>query len=45
MTLIAKQAMEPRDFRELLGYIKANRDKLTLANAGVGSARPACTLT
>jgi len=44
MTLIAKQAMEPRDFRELLGYIKANRDKLTLANAGVGSASHLCGL-
>jgi len=44
MTLIARQTMEPRDLRELVAYIKANRDKLSFANAGVGSASHLCGL-
>jgi len=44
MTLIARQTLEPRDVRELVPYIKANKDKVTLANAGVGSASHLCGL-
>jgi tripartite-type tricarboxylate transporter receptor subunit TctC len=44
MTLIAKQTLEPRDLRELLTYIRANKDKLSFANAGVGSASHLCGL-
>ena len=44
MTLIAKQTLEPRDLRELLIYIRANKDKLSFANAGVGSASHLCGL-
>jgi len=44
MTLIARQTLEPRDLRELVAYIKANRDKLSFANAGIGSASHLCGL-
>jgi tripartite-type tricarboxylate transporter receptor subunit TctC len=35
MTFLAKQAMAAKDLKELLAYIKTNKDKVTLANAGV----------
>src|SRR5205085_7948992 len=38
MTLLGKQTLQPKDFRELLPYIKANQKKITLANAGSGAA-------
>ena len=44
MTLIAKQDMPARDLKELLAYIKANKDKISFANAGVGSASHLCGL-
>jgi len=44
MTLIARPTLEPRDLRELVAYIKANRDKLSFANAGIGSASHLCGL-
>lgn len=44
MTLIAKKDMPAKDFKELLAYIKANKDKVTLANAGIGSASHLCGL-
>jgi tripartite-type tricarboxylate transporter receptor subunit TctC len=44
MTLIAKKATAATDFREFLAYIKANRDKVTYANAGIGSASYLCGL-
>ncbi|HET7097881.1 MAG TPA: tripartite tricarboxylate transporter substrate-binding protein [Casimicrobiaceae bacterium] len=44
MTLIARATLEPRDLRELIAYIKANRDKLSFANAGIGSASHLCGL-
>src|SRR5712692_2409953 len=34
MTLIAKKTLPPGNFAEFLSYAKANRDKLTYANAG-----------
>ena len=44
MTLIAKKTAPPASFAEFLPYAKANRDKLTYANAGVGSASYLCGL-
>ena len=44
MTLIGKKDLPPNDMRELLAYIKANKDKISFANAGVGSASHLCGL-
>jgi tripartite-type tricarboxylate transporter receptor subunit TctC len=44
MTLIAKKATSAANFREFLSYIKANREMVTYANAGVGSASYLCGL-
>ena len=42
MTLIARQNFPAKDFKEFLGYIKANKAKVTYANAGVGAASHLC---
>jgi tripartite-type tricarboxylate transporter receptor subunit TctC len=42
MMLIAKKATAATTFREFLPYAKANKDKLTYANAGLGSASYLC---
>ena len=42
MTVIAKPSFPPKDVRELAPYIKANKDKVTYAHAGVGSASHLC---
>ncbi|MCY7386920.1 MAG: tripartite tricarboxylate transporter substrate binding protein BugD [Burkholderiales bacterium] len=42
MTLIAKTAFPPKDFKELVSYVKANKDKVSYANAGIGSASHLC---
>ncbi len=42
MTLIGKQQLPAKDFKELLAYIKANRSKMSLANAGIGAASHLC---
>src|SRR5258708_7059006 len=44
MTLIAKKATASANFPEFLAYIKGNRDKVTYANAGIGSASYLCGL-
>jgi tripartite-type tricarboxylate transporter receptor subunit TctC len=44
MMLVAKKAMAPAGFAEFLAYIKANRDKVTYAQAGIGSASYLCGL-
>jgi tripartite-type tricarboxylate transporter receptor subunit TctC len=44
MTLIAKKATSAANFPEFLAYIKANRDKVTYAHAGIGSASYLCGL-
>jgi tripartite-type tricarboxylate transporter receptor subunit TctC len=44
MMLIAKKATPAATFAEFLAYAKANKDKLTYANAGVGSASFLCGL-
>ncbi|HWV63188.1 MAG TPA: tripartite tricarboxylate transporter substrate binding protein BugD [Oxalicibacterium sp.] len=42
MTFIARSNFPAKDFKELLAYVKANKDKVTYANAGVGSASHLC---
>jgi len=44
MTLIAKKDMAAKEIKELLAFVKANKDKVTLANAGIGSASHLCGL-
>jgi len=44
MTFVAKSNFAPKDFKELINHVKANKDKVTLANAGVGSASHLCGL-
>jgi len=42
MTLVAKKDFPPKDLKELISYVKANKDKINLANAGVGAASHLC---
>ena len=42
MTFIARRDFPPRDMKELVSYVKAHKDKVTLANAGVGAASHLC---
>src|SRR4051794_14944628 len=42
MTLVARKTLSPQNFQEFLPYAKANKDKLTIATAGVGSASHLC---
>src|SRR4051812_35666983 len=42
MTIIAKPTMPGKDFKEFLAFIKANKDKVTYANAGIGAASHLC---
>jgi tripartite-type tricarboxylate transporter receptor subunit TctC len=42
MTFIAKKDFPPKDMKELISYVKANKDKVTYANAGVGAASHLC---
>jgi len=42
MTLLGKPALPPSDLKELMPYFRGNKDKLSLANAGVGSASHMC---
>lgn len=44
MTLIARGNFPAKDFREFLTYIKANKNKVSLANAGLGAASHLCGL-
>jgi len=44
MTIIAKPGTAAKDFKEFLAYIKANKDKVTYANAGIGAASHLCGL-
>jgi tripartite-type tricarboxylate transporter receptor subunit TctC len=44
MTIIARQNFPAKDFKEFLAYIKANKGKVTLANAGIGAASHLCGL-
>jgi tripartite-type tricarboxylate transporter receptor subunit TctC len=42
MTLIARKDFPPKDLKELIAYVKANKDKVTYANAGIGAASHLC---
>ncbi|OWW19792.1 tripartite tricarboxylate transporter substrate binding protein BugD [Noviherbaspirillum denitrificans] len=42
MTFVARKDFPAKDFKELLAYVKANKNKVTYANAGVGSASHLC---
>lgn len=42
MTFVARANFPAKDLKELLAYVKANKDKVTYANAGVGSASHLC---
>jgi putative tricarboxylic transport membrane protein len=44
MTMLGKKALPPNNLKELLPYLKANKDKLTYANAGLGAASHLCGL-
>ncbi len=42
MTIIGKPQLPAKDFKEFLAYIKANKDKVSYANAGIGAASHLC---
>ncbi|MEP7084254.1 MAG: tripartite tricarboxylate transporter substrate binding protein BugD [Betaproteobacteria bacterium] len=44
MTLVGKPTLAANDLPGLIAYIKANKDKVTYANAGLGSASHLCGL-
>ena len=44
MTIVARKDFEPNTLQELVAYVKANTDKVTLANAGIGAASQLCGL-
>jgi tripartite-type tricarboxylate transporter receptor subunit TctC len=42
MTVIGKPGAQPNNLKELIAYMKANKDKVTFANAGIGAASHLC---
>ena len=42
MTIIGKPGLPPNNLKELIAYLKANKDKSTYANAGIGAASHLC---
>jgi tripartite-type tricarboxylate transporter receptor subunit TctC len=42
MTLVAKKDFPAKDLRELIAYVKANKNKVNYANAGLGAASHLC---
>lgn len=42
MTFVARKDFPPKDFKELVAYVKTNKDKVTYANAGLGAASHLC---
>ena len=42
MSMVGKHDLPPKDLKELISYVKANKDKVTLANAGIGAASHLC---
>ena len=44
MTLVANNNFPPKNYAELLPYLKANKDKVNYANAGLGAASHLCGL-
>ncbi|MBI5279603.1 MAG: tripartite tricarboxylate transporter substrate binding protein BugD [Burkholderiales bacterium] len=44
MTLLARKDFPARDLKELIAYVKANKDKVNLATAGLGAVSQLCGL-
>ena len=44
MMILARKDFAPRNFAELVAYAKANKEKLTVASAGMGSATHLCAM-
>ncbi len=44
MTLVARKDFPPRDFKELIPYLKANGDKVNVAHAGLGAVSHLCSV-
>jgi tripartite-type tricarboxylate transporter receptor subunit TctC len=44
MTIVARKDFPPATLQDLVSHVKANRDKVTLANAGIGAASHLCGL-
>jgi len=42
MTVVARKDFEPQDFKALVDHVKANKDQVTVANAGIGAASHLC---
>jgi tripartite-type tricarboxylate transporter receptor subunit TctC len=42
MTIVARKDLEPTDLKSLVEYAKANKDTVTVANAGIGAASHLC---
>ena len=42
MTMVAQLNFPPKDLKELIAYVKKNKDKVTYANAGLGAASHLC---
>jgi tripartite-type tricarboxylate transporter receptor subunit TctC len=42
MTILARKDLEPTDLKGLIDYVKANKDTVTYANAGIGAASHLC---
>jgi tripartite-type tricarboxylate transporter receptor subunit TctC len=42
MTMIANKNFPPNNMKELVAYVKANKDKVSYANAGIGAASHLC---
>lgn len=42
MTIIARRDFPPNSLKELIEYVKKNKDKVTYANAGLGAASHLC---
>lgn len=44
MTIIGRKDLEPNTLAELVEYVKANAEKVTLANSGLGAASHLCSM-
>ena len=42
MVIVSKPNFEPKDLQGLIDYVKANKDTVTYANAGIGAASHLC---
>jgi tripartite-type tricarboxylate transporter receptor subunit TctC len=42
MTIVGRKDLEPTDLKGLVDYAKANKDTVTVANAGIGAASHLC---